>query len=77
LVDLEDSKSRRDLRSALRERVEASSQDDVLADLVAGVLGDEILDETSARNDARSEPAGADRVHVATSAPTVIGVGEF
>src|ERR1700722_1738786 len=71
LVDLEHPEVGGDLGLALGEGIQTGAQDDVLANALAGLLGNQILDETSTNDNGRPEPAGAGWVHVRAPPPTV------
>src|SRR6185295_8635563 len=71
-IDLEHAQARRHLRLALGEGVEACSEDDVLADAAPCLLGDEVLDEASARDDRRPNAPRPLRIHVLPVAPAVL-----
>lgn len=55
LIDFEYLKARGEFRPALGEGIEPGPEDDVLAHAAPHFLGDEIPDEASAGDDARSE----------------------
>ena len=76
LVDLEDPETRRQLGPPLGEGVETGAKNDVLRHAVLGLLGDQVLDEAGAGDDAGAEPPGAVRIHVRSLAPAVVGRGQ-
>ena len=73
LVDLEYPQPGGDLRPALDEGVQAGAEDDVLGDAVAGLFGDQILNEASTGHDSCSVATGGLRVHVRTATPAFVG----
>jgi hypothetical protein len=73
LVDLEHADATGELGVPLGERVEAGAEEDVLARCLRD---EEVLDEPRAGDDGGAYGRGADRVHVRTVAPPVLGVGE-
>jgi len=77
LVDFEHPEASGDLRPALREGVEAGSEDDVLPNTTTSVLRNQILDEASPGNDRRAEEPRAIWVHVRAAAPAVIRIRQF
>ena len=72
LVDLEHEQAGGDLRPALGEGVQARSEDDVLADTVAGLFHDQILDEAGTGHDGGAELARGMRIHVRTATPAFV-----
>ena len=63
----------RKLGMSLDERVESGAQEDVLAD---AFVDDQILDEPGAGDDPDPIRTRADRMHVRSVAPSVVGRGE-
>jgi hypothetical protein len=72
-VDLEHPHSGSDLRPALGERVQARTEDDVLAHALAGLFHDQVLDEACPGHDGGPERACALGVHVGTVSPALVG----
>jgi hypothetical protein len=72
LVDLEYAQAGGDPGAALGEGVQAGSEDDVLADAVAGLFHYEVLDETGPGHGGCPGTAGGIPVHVRAAAPAVV-----
>jgi len=73
LLDLEHKQVGGDLRPALGESVQARSENDVLADAIAGLFHDQVLDEASTGHDGCSKVARGMWVHVRTATPAFVG----
>jgi hypothetical protein len=73
LIDLEYAQAGSEFRPALSEGVEASPEDDVLADAMTGLFHDQILDEASPGHDGCSGSARGVRIHVWPTPPAFVG----
>jgi hypothetical protein len=73
LIDLEYLKTRSDSRPALGKRIEARTQDNVLADTAFNFFRDQILDKPSAYNDSCPVASHGDSLHVRTVPPSFFG----
>src|SRR6185437_11076713 len=72
-VDLEHLQACPDIRAALREGVEACSEDHVLADAVPGLREHEVFDETRPRDDTAAEAGRPTDIHVRALTPALAG----
>src|SRR6185437_14295122 len=71
-IDFKHPEPRRHFRPALYERIQARSENDVLADTALRLLEHQVLDETRAGEDGSAERLGEDWVHVGPPAPVLI-----
>ena len=77
LVDLENPEARGNVGPALGKGVQAGAQDDVLGDALFGLLGHQVLDETSPGDNGGPKRPGAGRVHIRAAPPSVVGIGQL